>query len=316
MNNAFLERLNNFSPRSTCSFIATTTALLIGAAVAGASGIAAAKIGSNAAKKAGNVQADAAKTAAQLQADATKQSLDLQKSMFDKGQQNIAPWLQSGQNALTELNGLLGPGGKLREDFGSYDQSTAQFDPGFAYRMEQSNKALQSWAASKGGLFSGGTGMKLVRNAQDMTNQEYQNAVSRSQQNYTMNRDTFYQNQGNLYNRLSGMSAQGENAATGNASLSASFGANAGATGVAGANAVGQSGEAAAAAQAAGGVGAANAWTGALSNLGNLFNNNMLMNSILGSGNGSNLLSRVQNGFVPNIPMQPMPGSLTPNYAR
>jgi len=56
-----------------------------------------------------------------------------------------------------------------------------QADPGYGFRFEQGQKALERSAAARGGLISGNTGGALQRFGQDMASQEYQNAFNRYQ---------------------------------------------------------------------------------------------------------------------------------------
>lgn len=80
--------------------IATTTALLIGAGIAGGTSLAAAKMQSNAAQNAAQTQTNAANTA-----------LGLQGQMYQQQQQNLAPYMQTGYAAGQNLqNFLRGPG--------------------------------------------------------------------------------------------------------------------------------------------------------------------------------------------------------------
>src|SRR5215472_4244769 len=79
-----------------------TTLAVVGGTL-GAAGIGAA--GSLGAAK---TQAGASQQAAQLQYLSSQQALDFQKQQWAQQQQNIAPWLQSGQGALGNLNWLLG----------------------------------------------------------------------------------------------------------------------------------------------------------------------------------------------------------------
>ena len=77
---------------------ALTTMAIIGWTAAAASQVAAAKIGSNAAK-------DAAKT----QADASNQALGLQQQVYQDQQQAQSPYMQLGQQAAGKLSGYTTP---------------------------------------------------------------------------------------------------------------------------------------------------------------------------------------------------------------
>ena len=72
-------------------------------------------------------------------------------------------------------------------EFGKYarDFSMADFqqDPGYAFRMNESLKALDRQAAARGGLISGAALKAAQRYGQDLASQEYMNAFNRYQTN-------------------------------------------------------------------------------------------------------------------------------------
>lgn len=81
-------------------------AALAGIGVAGSIG--GALIGSNAANNAAAEQAQAANHAADLQYQASQNALGFQKEQYNQGQQNLAPWLNSGTGALSNLDYMMG----------------------------------------------------------------------------------------------------------------------------------------------------------------------------------------------------------------
>jgi hypothetical protein len=99
------------------------------------------------------------------------------------------------------------PSGYSAGDFGSLmkDFSAADFqaDPGYAFRMQESLKALQRSAAAKGTVLSGGTQREIARYAQDLASQEYQNAYNR-----------FQANRATRFNQLASISGLGQTTAT------------------------------------------------------------------------------------------------------
>lgn len=96
---------------------AIATTALIGGGLAAAGGIGGALISSNAAGQAAGDQSQAAEQAAQLQYQASQNALDFQKQQYNTSQQQAAPFIQSGQGAISNLDYLLGigpnPGGGL-----------------------------------------------------------------------------------------------------------------------------------------------------------------------------------------------------------
>ncbi len=202
-----------------------------------------------------------------------------------QNQANLAPYMQTGTSANNQLGYLLGLGGSdtsggalggagsLGKNFTIADYEA---DPGYAFRLAEGQKALDRVTSAKGKYFSGGAVKSLSDYNQGTASQEFGNAYNR-----------YVQNQNNLYSKLSGVSSQGQNAASGLSNLNTSLtgtGVNSGnqltntlanaATN--NANQVGDYLTGAGNAIAAGTVGGANAWTTGLQNAGN---------NVLGFGN-------------------------------
>jgi hypothetical protein len=86
-------------------------------------------------------------------------------------------------------------------------------EPGYQFRLQEGQKALERSAAAKGGLLTGGTLKATERYGQEFASNEYSNVYNRSMQEY-MNRFNISNIENtNLYNRLSGVAGVGERAA-------------------------------------------------------------------------------------------------------
>lgn len=142
------------------------------------------------------IGAHSTKKAAKAQAAAADRAAELEKYMFDQQRADQLPWLQTGQAALSQLAAANNTPFSF-----SYNELTA--DPGYQFRMDQANKALERSAAARGGLFSGATGRSLTQLNQDMASQEYGNAYNRA---YTARNDQL--------NRLASMAGLGQNTAS------------------------------------------------------------------------------------------------------
>ena len=68
-------------------------------------------------------------------------------------------------------------------------------DPGYQFRLDQGNKALQASAAARGTLLSGGTLKALDQYNQDYASGEYGNVYNRALQNFGAQNTTFGNNQ-------------------------------------------------------------------------------------------------------------------------
>jgi hypothetical protein len=126
-------------------------------------------------------------------------------------------------------------------------QQALDDDPGYAFRQQQGQQAIERSAAARGTLLTGGTAKALQNYAQGLASQEYGNVYGRrlgEYRNYT----------GDMFN----LANMGLSAAGAGAGANSSYG-NAGSeliTGMGNADAAGQ-------------VGSANAWNNAMGNIGN-----------------------------------------------
>lgn len=105
-----------------------------------------------------------------------------------------------GTQNLNSLNALI-QSGDLYKGYGDYtgelafDPSSVDVtqDPGYAFRLSQGVKALDTSAARKGALQSGAQQKALLEYGQNLGSQEYQNAYQRQFTNFQDARNTKYQ---------------------------------------------------------------------------------------------------------------------------
>jgi hypothetical protein len=228
--------------------------LVIGAVGAGAS-VASGVMGSKAAHGAADTQAEATRYAADKSAETEKQNLDFQKQVYGTQQEQLAPYMEQGKVALGQLGAGIQAGGEFSKP---YDASTIlKDDPGYQFRMDEGLKALERTASATGSLGSGGTLRRIERYGQEYASNEYGAAANR----YQTNRNTRF---GEL-TTVAGIGQNGVNASgnAGNAAAQNMAQISTNAT-----NAQNELMTSGAAAQAAGQIGAANAWSGALSGIG------------------------------------------------
>lgn len=289
--------------------VATSTAIAIGAGVSAAGAIGGAAWSSNAAGNAAKTQSDAAKTAAQLQADEAQKSLDFQKQQWSTTQQNQAPWLQAGKTALGELSGQTSTPGQglltpFSEKFNAPTSVTEQNDPGYQFRLQQGQAALQNSAAAKGSLLSGNTLEAQQQYGQNYASNEYGNVYSRAMQEYQQRYGIFENNQTNQFNRLAAVSGAGQTAATTLGQQGQQAAQNVGNINMTTGAQQGQDIQNAAAATASGYVGGANAWSGALGGNANSLSQLLMMQKLFGGGGSSSLFADpsqnvLQPGYMP-----------------
>lgn len=233
-------------------------AVVGGGIIAGGASIASGLIGANAATTAANDQLQAANNAT-----------NAQLSIYNQTQQNLAPYNQIGQSALTQLASLfgLGPGGTGPNAATAANATSALTNyPGYQFGLSQGTKALDASAASQGLLLSG----NQLQAAQQY-GQNY--AMANAWQPYL--------------SQLSGLSSLGENAA-----------ATAGNQGAQTGQGIASSDLAAGQAAASGIIGSSNALTSNLTAGVNTGLNSGLVALALQQGQGSSLLAGGGN-FLP-----------------
>jgi len=84
-----------------------------------------------------------------------------------------APFREAGVRALNKL--------EAASEYTPFGMAQFQADPGYGFRFDQGQKALERSAAARGGLISGNTGGALQQFGQGLASQEYQNAFNRYQ---------------------------------------------------------------------------------------------------------------------------------------
>ncbi len=104
--------------------------------------------------------------ALQAQTQATDKANEVQKYMFDTQRSDLAPWRAAGQNALSSLTD---------PNFGK----NLEMDPGYRFRMQEGEKAINAGAAARGLGNSGATLKALTKYGQDFASNEYNNAYNR-----------------------------------------------------------------------------------------------------------------------------------------
>ena len=208
----------------------------------------------------------ASKKAAGIQAASADRATELQREMYEKNIELNAPFREAGltaQNKLLDYLGLsAGAGGKYAKDFSMAD---FQQDPGYAFRVNEGLKALDRTAAARGGMLSGAALRGATRYGQEMGSQEYTNAFNRYQTN-----------RANQLNPLQSLMGAGQTAAGQVANAGQNY-----------ANQAGQNYMNAGNARASGYVGSANAWSNAIGNAYNQYNQNQMMNQMFPQGGGT-----------------------------
>ncbi|HHP6322669.1 TPA: DNA transfer protein p32 [Acinetobacter baumannii] len=204
----------------------------------------AAAVAAGAAVAGGAMSASASRSAAKKQANAAEAATQAQLEQYNQTREDLSPYREAGGYGLEQLLAGYKDGSLLK----GYDGSQLYQDPSYKFRLNEGLGAVQSGAASQGGLLSGATLRALNNYGQEAASQEYNNAYTR----YT-------NDQQNRYARLKDLANMGQNSAVQTGTMGQSAVGAAGANLMEGANA-----------SAAGTIGANNAWTNTIGQLGSV----------------------------------------------
>ena len=143
--------------------IGTTAAILASAAI----GIGGSLISSS-------MQASSADKAAQAQVQASKDQIASNERTLAIQREDQRPWREAGQKALEQLQAGIADG--------SFDPKNFTFtaDPGYQWRLDQGQKAIERGAAARGNLFSAGTQAAIGSYGQEFASNEYDRAYQRN----------------------------------------------------------------------------------------------------------------------------------------
>lgn len=145
--------------------IGTTAAILASAVI----GIGGSLIGAS-------MQASSADKAAQAQVDSTDKQIASNEKTLAQQREDQRPWREAGTAALKQLEAGIADG--------SFDPSKFEFkaDPGYQWRLDQGQKAIERGASARGNLFSAGTQTAIGAYGQEFASNEYDRAFQRNRQ--------------------------------------------------------------------------------------------------------------------------------------
>jgi hypothetical protein len=201
----------------------------------------------------GVLASSSASKAAGAQAGAASNATAEQQREFDANQANLKPFRDAGLSVLPELQSGTAPGGEFNRNFTLADFNQ---DPGYQFRMDQGQKALEASAAARGGVLSGGALKAISQYGQDYASGEYSNAYNR-----------FNNDQTTRFNRLSALAGTGQTATNTIGTLGTQTAAD-----------IAQNTIGAGNARASGYVGSANAINNGISSLGNFYMQQQYLN--------------------------------------
>lgn len=215
----------------------------------------------------GGVAANAAGKAADAQVAAVNSSNQTLKDIFDKQVALQEPFRQGGIAGLNALQTQLGVGGDPNAlGYGSaaksFGMSDFQTDPGYQFRLDQGQKALERQLSAGGSLYSGKALKDMTNYVQGQASQEYGNAFNRFQ----------VERQAKL-NPLQSLAGVGQSSANTLTGAAGNYGTN-----------VANNQQSAGNAQAAGIVGQTNALNNAISQGWSMYQQNNMLNKLFPTG--------------------------------
>jgi hypothetical protein len=132
--------------------------------------VAAAYVGSQALKAKG------ARKGAKAQLKGIAAAKDDLNAGYDAAQEYQTPYVEAGKQTIGQLASGLQDGGEFNRSFSAAD---FEVDPGYQFRQDQGQKAVERSAAARGGALSGAAIKASNEHGQNLASQEYQSAYQR-----------------------------------------------------------------------------------------------------------------------------------------
>lgn len=244
------------------------------------------------------IQSNSASNAADKVSQSEANSLAFQEQEFNTEQANEAPWLAAGKTALGQLSAGTAPGGQFESTYSPFTAPTGvdeSNDPGYAFRLQQGQQALERSAAARG-TGTGGAALKAAEQyGQDYSSNEYSNVYNRAIQSYDTNFGVYNTDQTNNYNRLANIAGLGQTANSTLASAGQSAANNISNTNTTNANTLAGLTTGAGNSLSAGLAGATNSLSGGVNN----YQNYQLLQSLLNQNNSGYVSPPAGTGVVP-----------------
>lgn len=167
-------------------------------------------IGAGASIIGGIMGRETAEEASQISADAGREALDFQREAYDQAREDLAPYRAVGPPQVAAL------GTEIDELTRPFGESDFRADPGYQFRLDEGEKAINRAAAARGGFSNPATVKALSAHAGGLADQTYGDAFSRYQVG-----------QGNRFNRLMALAGVGGNAVSAGLGAGSNFAGNA-----------------------------------------------------------------------------------------
>lgn len=191
--------------------IGTVGALVASAVIGGGVSLLGAHMQASSADKAAQAQVASNAAAIDAQKDISAQQIKFAEETRDQQREDQKPWREAGAAALTKLQEGIASGAFTMKDW------EFKADPGYQFRLDQGQKALERGASANGNLFSGTLGKALTEYGQDFASNEFDRAYARASGERLQQ-----------YNMLAGVAGTGQQATNAMSSASAQAGQSVG----------------------------------------------------------------------------------------
>lgn len=141
------------------------------------------------------MNSQAAENATAAQVNAANAATSVAQGNYAQNREDLAPYREAGRGALSQLTQQLPDMNR------SFSAADFREDPGYQFRMDEGNKAIERSASARGGIGGGATMKALTRFSQGTASDEYNNAYNR-----------FNNDRSNRFNRLAAVSGIGQTA--------------------------------------------------------------------------------------------------------
>lgn len=176
-----------------------------------------------------DIRSEAAGDAANAQFYSTQAAQDFIRRAYRRAEKDfragtrdalrtLRPYERHGRQAFNQLARLLDRN-YLTKRF-RFTQKDFEADPGYQFRLQEGQKAIERGAAARGGLLSGATQKALQRYGQDLASAEYGRAYGRAVGEHGMR----MQGRGARVAGLAGLAGMGAQAASSRAQLRSGMG--------------------------------------------------------------------------------------------
>ena len=178
-------------------------------------------ITANASKKAAKAQEKGAELASETQLEAQERALEAVREMFDISREDLAPYRETGELALQDLDRLVRSGEFATEPAFAFTTADFEADPGYEFRLAEGLKAIDRAGSARGLALSGRQLKDLQRYGQGLASDEFGRAYGRAFNEYITGRE----GRNLRFNRLASLAGLGQTSSTTSANLATQAGA-------------------------------------------------------------------------------------------